>query len=307
MNKPQVLDVEKQQEAAVPAVKSQSQWWDQSLPRPTCANCGEARVGAFCPACGQKQLSERLKFGDLIRSLLSRLTAIEAGLFHTFWSLCWRPGGVARDYVSGKQRPYVNPLTYFFLAATAQVLAFWSVKGFLTKELSAQFEQQLKQQGPPPEGNSRLEELLGMPLQEALVESYLSGVSQGYSYAALIFFAIPFAGLLWLLHRWRGEMFRLGETIVFSLFVFSQILFLAAVLTPFSVRLDTWVHMSIMLSIYVGVSQLAHGEFFARTWTARLLTLMSMVIAWVPFVCSIIGFFLFAFLLKVVWAVMASP
>lgn len=238
----------------------QVHWAEEIITRRDCPHCGAARVGAYCPDCGQKQLADRLKFGELIHGLFSRLTAIEAGLFHTFWSLCLRPGVVARDYVSGNQRPYVNPLTYFFLAATAQVLAFWSVQDFLRNKLGGQIAEQLKQ-APQSEGNARIEEMLGMPMHEALTDAYLTGVSQGYSYAALIFFAVPFAFGLWLFHRLRGETFRMGETMVFVLFTFSQILICTAIMTPFTVRIDSTLHMLFALSIYVGVASTRTGSF----------------------------------------------
>ncbi len=276
-------------------------WLDQILLCAECPNCGAARVGAYCADCGQKQLMARLRFGELIRSLLSRITAVEAGLFHTFWCLCLRPGSVAKDYIRGIQRPYVNPLTYFFLAATAQVLAFWSVQDILREQLGGQIEKQIEQSAQA-DANARIEQMLGTTLHEALTDAYLTAVTQSYSYAALIIFAIPFAFLLWLLHRWRGEPFRMGETIVFSLFTFSQILFYTAAMTPFTARIDASLHGVAALSIYIVVSQYAHGQFFSRTWPARVLTLLSMIIAWIPFLFSIVGFFIIAFIAKLLWA-----
>ena len=276
-------------------------WTASITSRPSCANCGDPRIGDFCPQCGQKQLSERLKFWELVTNLFSRLTDIEAGLFHTFWSLCRNPGRVARDYVSGKQRPYTNPLTYFFIAATTQILAFWSVEDFVRAQLTSQMQTQFDQ-ATNQEGYAKLEELLGSSVEASLVDSYVTAISQGYSYAALIFFAVPFALMLWLLHRAVGENFRLGETIVFALFTFSQMLLITACCTPFTIRVSNTLHMAMAIGTYVLIPQFAHGGFFARTWLSRLMTLISTLVAWIPFIASIIGIFLLSFIAKILWA-----
>ncbi len=273
-------------------------WTDQIASNPNCANCGTPRDGAFCVQCGQQHLDDRLKFGGLIKTLFSRLTDIDRGLYHTFICLCKRPGVVARDYASGKQKPYVNPLTYFFLAATLQVISFWSVMGYFRAQLQADLREQLQD----AETNVRLEKLLGESLPDAMADSYATAVTQGYSYLALFFYAIPFAGLLWLLHKARGEVFRLGETVVFALYVFSQILVLTAALTPFALRFGTTVQMIMALAVYVTVPQLAHGGFFERSWTSRLATTLATMLAWFPFVLSILALFLIAFAGKVAWA-----
>ena len=280
-------------------------WTEAIADRADCAHCGATRCGHFCPQCGQKQLFDRLKFQSLVKDLLFRLTAFESGLLHTWWNLCRRPGQVARDYVSGKQRPYVNPLTYFFLCATLQLLAFWNVDGVFRAQLRDQFAAQLSMTRDQ-ESLRRAGELLGEPVPDAMVSSYLSAVTQGYSYAALFFFAIPFGFMLWLLHRAAGEPFRFGETIVFSLFTFSQMLFYTAACTPITARIHTTLHLVMAIAVYLIIPQIAHGQFFQRTWLSRLMTFLSTIIAWVPFIASITALFVTSFLLKMLWAARAA-
>jgi hypothetical protein len=276
-------------------------WTETITTRPDCPNCGYQRVHAYCPSCGQKQLQERLKFSQLLKSLVSRMTDIESGLFHTFWNLCLRPGKVARDYVTGIQRPYVNPLTYFFLAATMQILAFWSIETAFREQLGNQFGTQLSQ-ASTPENLEKAEKLLGSSLKDVLVDSYVTAISQGYSYLALIFFVIPFAFMLWMLHGAIGEKFRMGETMIFSIFVFSQILLVTAGCTPFTFPAGSTVHMLMAISVYTVVPQLAHGSFFARTWASRLMTLLAVLFSVIPFVGSIIGILLVSFSFRLLWA-----
>lgn len=270
-----------------------------------CANCGAGRLGKYCLECGQKHLEDRLKFSSLVQELVARLSNLERGLLHTFLAMMRHPGKVAREYVAGRQRPYVNPLSYFFLGAAAQILSFWSVQAVFRDQLIEQFEKS-GVDNQNPESIQRVEELLGMPMAEALAESYISAIQQAYAYAALLFFAFPLALSLYVLHRLLGEKFRLGETTVFALFTFAQMLIITAICTPITVRLNSTVHMLMAMGTYILFPLHAHSGFFQRTWRSRLMTLIATVLSMIPFVTSIVVIFLVSFMARILLSRMAN-
>ncbi len=79
-----------------------------------CKNCNEPipdRYG-YCPNCGQKTDVGRLNFKQLLRDLWVAFSNTDQGLLLLVRQLVYRPGKVARDYVSGKRKTYFNPFSY---------------------------------------------------------------------------------------------------------------------------------------------------------------------------------------------------
>lgn len=275
-------------------------WTESITTNQFCASCGATREGNFCRECGQRHFQERLRFWELLKELISKLTDLERGLFHTFIEMFRRPGQVSRDYVAGRQKPYVNPLTYFFIGAASQILAFWSVLPLFRE----QFTTQLAPMRPAGDAGEKFEELMGQPFVDVLVDSYISGIMQGYSYAALFFFVVPFAVLLWLFHGGLGEKFQLGESVVFSLFTYGQMLILTAAVVPFTLRMGQNVHLVAAVIVYLSVPQIAHTHFFQRTWVSRLITVLATGISWASLLVGINLIFILSVASKVAFALL---
>ena len=94
-----------------------------------CRACGMAQVGAYCHGCGQHFLEGRITLRRLVREFSERFLKLERGLLGTFLGLCRGPGALARAYVEGRRRPYVNPLSYVFIGAAATLLLLPLVMG----------------------------------------------------------------------------------------------------------------------------------------------------------------------------------
>lgn len=237
----------------------------------------------------------------MARDLIEKVTNIEKGYLFTLLSLFRRPGRVPRDYVSGKQNCYVNPLTYFLIGTALQLVALWFTQDVLRDQLVTRFQSSAPSATQQAQF-SQIEEKLGKPMGEAMAESYFLSIQQGYAYAALLFFCVPFGLLLYWFHTLLGEPFRLGETIVFSLYIMGQMLLITAVLTPFCARIGTSVQMVMAMATYIGIPQWAHGDFFQSTWPSRLLTLLATGLSMLLFIASIMCIFLVTFVVTVVFA-----
>jgi Protein of unknown function (DUF3667) len=79
---------------------------------PGCPECGGALVGDFCHGCGEKRPEARdLSVKHFFTEAAQELTSVEhSKLFHTVWSLLFRPGSLTREWIAGRRRRYLKPL-----------------------------------------------------------------------------------------------------------------------------------------------------------------------------------------------------
>jgi hypothetical protein len=82
----------------------------------SCANCGRAFDGRFCPACGQAVEELRRPFQDLAREFLRELLGLDARLWRTLVTLFRRPGQLTVDTIEGRRARYVAPLRLYVFA-----------------------------------------------------------------------------------------------------------------------------------------------------------------------------------------------
>ncbi len=283
------------------AIAQAGHWTDDIGISDHCANCGSPIEGAYCIECGQKHLRGRLAVRPLIKDLLQRLTNLERGLLRTTVDMFRRPGYVARDYVSGKQRPYTSPLAFFLIGTALQLVSLFLTKDLLHEKMTGNF-QESSTASISLEQQEELAKILGQDLGSAMADNYLATIGQAYTYAALLFFALPFALFLFWLHRITSEKFCLAETLVFSLYVFGQMLMVTAFTTPIATRIDMNLQMVVAVSIYLALPLRAHTGFFESTWLSRFLTFLATVGAMLIFYCSILGIFVASFCTQVIWA-----
>lgn len=78
-----------------------------------CKNCGTALTGRHCHACGQDSRSPPERLAQLIRLFLSHATGIEGTAQRTLFALLFQPGGLTRDYVTGRRVRYANPVQVY--------------------------------------------------------------------------------------------------------------------------------------------------------------------------------------------------
>lgn len=273
-------------------------WTAKIENQPLCPSCGVVKEGQFCSSCGQRFLEKRLTFWPLVRESFSKVTDLNRGLLHTLIWMFRDPGKVAKDYISGRQREYVSPLTYFLIGAALQIFAYWLIQDGLQNMLASRLTEVLDQQKElRPD---QLAEAKAFFLSEAFLGSFVTTLQQAYTYAALLCFALPFSFLLWILHRLAGEKFNLGETLVFAMFVFGQVLILTACLTPIVFMISPALQAVLMLA-YTIVPQLAHSSFFRRSWRARMVTLSATGLAFIPFSLSFITIFAVTLWIKSTW------
>ena len=84
-----------------------------------CLNCGATfdKSANYCPCCGQKNTSSRLKLSEVISQFLTDYIALDSYIWKTLKLLFFAPGKLTKEFVSGKRKAYVPPFRlYIFLS-----------------------------------------------------------------------------------------------------------------------------------------------------------------------------------------------
>jgi hypothetical protein len=102
--------------------------------RSRCLNCGEPLAGAFCSACGQRDIPPYPSVRELAGEALSEFSGWDGRLTSTVRALILHPGMLTHEFLEGRRARYISPLRlyltvsliYFLLAAAAPNVKFES-------------------------------------------------------------------------------------------------------------------------------------------------------------------------------------
>jgi hypothetical protein len=98
-----------------------------SVQTPTrCLNCNTNLTfgQAYCSACGQKLISERLTLHEIAHDLIHAVFHVDRSAISLVRMLLVRPGSVALDYVQGRRKRYFGPFGFLFIVVAAASAAF---------------------------------------------------------------------------------------------------------------------------------------------------------------------------------------
>lgn len=175
-------------------------------PSGACPNCGSQAAQRFCAGCGQRSIG-RLTLRELFRMAKEKLLDSEQGLLPTLRFMITRPGKVPRDFIDGKRRRYLNPLTFFVLAASSQLVLIWlhgdALTSMMMQNIDAGLVERLGARG------------IDHP-QAWVAERYLLLMQNAYTWMAAVAFVLPVALLMRLFLRKREV--NLAETLVWALY-----------------------------------------------------------------------------------------
>ena len=93
-----------------------------------CKNCNQTIQDdqSYCPHCGQKSDVTRLNFKQLIKDIWIAFSNTDEGFLLLIKELVYKPGKVARAYVSGRRKHYFNPFSY--LAIMVAIALFFILR-----------------------------------------------------------------------------------------------------------------------------------------------------------------------------------
>ncbi len=81
-----------------------------------CLNCGVELKGKFCYQCGQKKIeANEHTFIFFVQQFFSSVFYLENNLFKNLWVLISKPGRLVADYIAGKRKRWMPPISVFLL------------------------------------------------------------------------------------------------------------------------------------------------------------------------------------------------
>ena len=264
----------------------------QELPAsmPTCPNCGAAATdsGPFCQICGQHEPA-RLTIRGFFSHAFARTFSLDRGYLRTFVALSKSPGTVAKDFVEGRRAWYTNPLTYWLIAASAQLLALWSVQDTYLLFLEGSMRTSLEAQG---ESGVRALEQYQLLFQTEdpvpiLSRLFLGAIKAAYSYMGVLF-AMALAVFLNLFLRKRTGGYNTAEQLVFALYVIGHWALITSIIMPVTIRISPVLHGTIGTLGYFIVVVVASLDFHQEGAKGGLLSVLAMILAFAVFMVLII-------------------
>lgn len=92
-----------------------------------CRNCDSVLTGAFCAACGQKDLDLERPLTELLGEIIREAFDIDGRAWRTVRTLFRHPGLLTYEYLAGKRRLYTPPLRlYLFVSVTFFIVMAWA-------------------------------------------------------------------------------------------------------------------------------------------------------------------------------------
>ncbi|MEM6328408.1 MAG: DUF3667 domain-containing protein [Bacteroidota bacterium] len=247
-----------------------------------CPNCETPRLGDYCHACGQYHLDDRLTVRLLLREFARRFLKLEQGIVYTAWRSMVAPGHLAKEYVSGKRRRYVNPLSYLLIGAAIGVLLmpFYASErhmaalpdgpGDPASQMSTGLDIGMRMNGEDPSSLTEAErqEILARS-EETMAEFlplYLETMAQLNS-VFTVALAFALAVLLKLLFSGRTQTYTLAETLVLGAYVSGAYSIVSAVTASLvALVANPAVASMATLVLFIGFTAYAASGFYRRTW-----------------------------------------
>ncbi|WP_417590190.1 DUF3667 domain-containing protein [Owenweeksia hongkongensis] len=176
----------------------------------SCKNCNTEYAGVFCPACGQKLITERFTIKEGISNVIGVVFNFDRGLWPTIYGLLVRPGEVLREYVSGVTVRYFHPFRFLFLMLTISVvlMATLGINDYLQGEYATKIS------GHP----------ISDPIKEMLT------LMNSYSHLLIASSMPVLAFASWLFFRKKG--YNYAEHLIIVSYAFGVTVFLGMLIIP---------------------------------------------------------------------------
>lgn len=101
-----------------------------------CLNCGTKLQDIYCPHCGQKDLPKRQTLGELFSNFISSFWSYEGKFLLTTKYLLTKPGFLAAEYNAGKRERYYHPARMYVFISFVFFLFFFSLPDSDSEDIS---------------------------------------------------------------------------------------------------------------------------------------------------------------------------
>lgn len=96
---------------------------------PQCKNCQSTLDGAYCAACGQRDIDLERPIVSLAADVIRETFEIDGRLAVTLKTLFRHPGKLTSEFLAGRRRTYTSPLRlYLVISISFFLLAAWAAR-----------------------------------------------------------------------------------------------------------------------------------------------------------------------------------
>ena len=190
--------------------------------------------------------------------------------------MAFQPGIPQRDYIDGRRRRHVNPVTFYLVGATAQLLSLYFVGDLMAQTL----------------GDGLLEESVvalqakGIEDPRAWVgERYILLIQNAYTWLGVITFVLPMALTLKLL---LPKRINLAEALVYCFYTVAFVMLITALVAPFSIPVSQSAHGIFGMTSYLVYALFSGVGCFGRKPWPIAAGLISMVVGVICFFLALL-------------------
>ncbi|MFY0696913.1 MAG: DUF3667 domain-containing protein [Balneola sp.] len=231
----------------------------------TCKNCGEEISGDFCSYCGQKTKVDRINAQYILSEIPNTFFQIDTGLFFTIKEFFKRPGNSIREYLEGKRKNYIRPVSYVLLLST-----FYALVANLISETTFLGEVVLGMAEGGPSTQS-----------DPVLSTILQWIAQNHAYSTVLF--LPFFSISSLI-AFKKYRYNFFEHFVINAYITGQqaIIYSFFVLVQYIGSIDLYYYPIIPLSLSVGFAFWTFIQLFspAGKISSFLRTLMAYILCY---------------------------
>ncbi len=103
-----------------------------------CISCNFEHNEKFCPNCGERNGIKKITLNSIIEDAFSSITNMDKGFLFNLKALILRPRKITIDYVLGKRKGILNPISFLIFSITIYiiVITFFKVPKELVEENS---------------------------------------------------------------------------------------------------------------------------------------------------------------------------
>lgn len=89
-----------------------------------CVSCNNEHDENYCPNCGEKNGVKRITMVSMIADTFSSVTNMDKGFLFNLKTLVLNPQKITTDYIHGKRKGILNPVSYLIFSITIYLIVF---------------------------------------------------------------------------------------------------------------------------------------------------------------------------------------
>ncbi len=87
-----------------------------------CISCNNEHEEKFCPNCGEKNGVKKITLPSIMEDTFISVTDMDKGFLYNLKSLVLNPKRITSDYINGKRKGILNPVSFLILSITFYIV-----------------------------------------------------------------------------------------------------------------------------------------------------------------------------------------